>query len=110
MVNKVIVADDDKDFRETQIAVLRRFCRNKEIDAEFDEASDGEELVNKVLQSQYDLIFTDNEMPKINGLRAIKELREKGQAIPIYMISGSDVSEVALGLGATGYIPKNNFE
>ena len=109
MPKKILWADDNKNFRETMIFLVERYCSRQGIDAEFDEASSGEELVEKVSAHQYDLVFTDNQMPPgIHGLLAIPQIRERDQRTPIYMISSSEVGQQAVEVGATGYIDKSS--
>ena len=107
MPKKVIVADDSAPVRDSLIAHLGRVCRMEGIDAEFDQAPDGAELVRMVLGGHYDLVFTDDQMPNVDGLSAISQILESKNAIPIYMISPKNVGEGAIGLGATGYFDKN---
>lgn len=109
MAKKIIWADDNEVFRESQIAQLKRLCRRVEIEVEFDEASDGKELVEKVLGAHYDLVFTDNQMTDVSGLKAIAQIREHNKTVPIYMVSSSEVGKLALEVGATGYIDKDNI-
>jgi len=106
MVKKVIVADDDPMLRELLMDFLGVAFQKEGIEVEFDEASNGKELVEKVREGDYALVLTDNEMPGGNGLNAIREIRGYNEIVPIYMLSGSDVSEEALKAGATGYFAK----
>jgi len=108
MVKKIIWADDNQSFRETMIAITKRYCKNAQIEAEFDEASDGQELVEKVLGADYDLVFTDNQMTEVHGLQAIAQIRAQNQTVPIYMVSSSDVGQRAMEVGATGYVDKQD--
>jgi len=91
------------------IAQLEMYCRRVKIEIEFDEASDGKELVEKVLGSDYDLVFTDNQMTEVHGLQAILQIRQQNTVVPIYMVSSSEVGRQALEVGATGYIEKGNY-
>lgn len=56
-----------------------------------------------------DLILLDWEMPVKNGLEVLKELKENGVEIPIFMVTGNSQKSTvqkALSLGATNYILK----
>jgi CheY-like chemotaxis protein len=110
MVKKVIWADDNKTFRESTLALLERYCESAYVEVEFDQASDGRELVEKVLGATYDLVFTDNQMIEVHGLQAIAEIRAKNKTVPIYMVSSSEVGKLALEVGATGYIEKRDYD
>ena len=109
MAKKILWADDNEPFRQTQLFVLKRYCSREKLDVEFDEASTGEELVEKVLGNSYDLVFTDNQMPPgMHGLLALVQIREKDSAAPIYMVSASKVGQQAVEVGATGYVDKTD--
>jgi len=71
-------------------------------------AFNGEEGVNKFLNSSFDLIILDIMMPKLDGMEVMKIVRE-ASLIPILIMSAkdSDVDKaVGLGLGADDYISK----
>lgn len=107
MTKKVIIADDDYLMRTGYEGIIRRTIRAGYIkDVEVDLVPDGETLVGKVRQAKYDLIITDNQMPIMDGLEAIKQIREFDKVTPLYMASASNIAEQALKLGATGYIDK----
>jgi CheY-like chemotaxis protein/HPt (histidine-containing phosphotransfer) domain-containing protein/anti-sigma regulatory factor (Ser/Thr protein kinase) len=52
-------------------------------------AIDGNDTVQKALAQNFDLIFMDIQMPKMNGYEATKELREKGIVTPIIALTAS---------------------
>lgn len=109
MVKRILWADDNQTFRESMIASLEMHCSREGIDVTFDVASSGEELVGKVRSNQYDLVFTDNQMPPgIHGLLAICQIREQDTRTPVYMVSSSEVGKQAIEVGATGYIDKTD--
>ncbi|MBE1556165.1 response regulator transcription factor [Sporosarcina limicola] len=71
-------------------------------------AADGEEAVQKGLNSSFDLMILDIMMPKLDGLEVLKIIRGKS-ALPILIMSAkdSDVDKaLGLGLGADDYISK----
>lgn len=71
-------------------------------------AWDGQEALDKVLNSQPDLILLDIMLPKIDGLTVCKEIR-KTSSIPIIMLTskGEEVDRIlGLELGADDYISK----
>ena len=52
-------------------------------------ASDGEEAVNLVMQSRFDLIFMDMQMPVMDGLEATREIRRQGRKVPIIALTAN---------------------
>ncbi len=78
---------------------------------EVDTAEDGLEGLSKVKESSYDLIFTDIEMPNMNGLEFLKNImqEEAYKNIPVVMLSTLDKPEVidrAIKMGAIHYMVK----
>jgi signal transduction histidine kinase/CheY-like chemotaxis protein/HPt (histidine-containing phosphotransfer) domain-containing protein len=72
-------------------------------------ANNGEEAIQKISESTYDLIFMDIQMPTLNGLDATKQLREQGITTPIIAMTANAVSgdrEDFLAQGMSDYISK----
>ena len=77
-------------------------------------AKDGVEAVEKVAQLRPDIVTMDVEMPKMDGLTALKHIMEK-TPVPVIMVSsitteGAKVTLDAFDLGAVDFIPKNLSE
>ena len=67
------------------------------------------EALTEFKNSNFDLIFTDIDMPEINGLELIKQIRKKDDFIPIVIISAYDDTNYflkAIEYGIDGYILK----
>ena len=59
-----------------------------------DVVQDGEEALEKVTKSNYDLVFMDCHMPKKDGYEATKEIREMSWASNMIIVAlTADVSE-----------------
>lgn len=74
-----------------------------------DQAFDGEEGQYLAENEQYDLIVLDVMLPKIDGLRLCKELRNKNIKTPILMLTAKSTTEdkiAGLDSGADDYITK----
>ena len=52
-------------------------------------AEDGNQALQKVLSGQFDLIFMDMMMPRMNGYEATKELRKQGITTPIVALTAN---------------------
>lgn len=73
-------------------------------------ARDGEEAIAKVSQLHPDVVTMDVEMPKMNGLTAVRKIMETNP-VPVVMISALTQHEAQLTLkaleyGAVDYVPK----
>jgi len=72
-------------------------------------ALDGEAGLDKAIRERPDLILLDIMLPKKNGLDLCRELRQRGVAAPIVMLTakGEEVDKIlGLEIGADDYITK----
>ena len=56
-------------------------------------ATDGEEALELICQKSIDLIFLDLNMPTLNGLQVLEELKTKGMSIPVVICSSNTRKE-----------------
>jgi DNA-binding NarL/FixJ family response regulator len=103
---RILLADDH--------AMVRRGLRmvlDAEPDLEVvDEASDGAEALDRVLQGDVDLAILDVTMPRMTGLQAARELRRRGSDTKVLVLSMHDNEQYlyeALKAGASGYVLKS---
>src|ERR1700727_197855 len=75
----ILVVDDDPDTRQLSIDVL--VSSEYEVDASIDGAAGWEALRAK----HYDLVITDNKMPKMTGVELIEKLRYTRVGLPVIM-------------------------
>ena len=74
-----------------------------------DLAFDGEEGLNMALDRVHDLILLDISLPKMDGLRVLKKLREEKVATPVLLLTvRAAIEDKVLGLdsGADDYLTK----
>jgi PAS domain S-box-containing protein len=79
-------------------------------DIHVDTALSIEEAFKKMCDQKYDVIVSDYELPKENGLQFLKKLRTQNNWIPFILFTGKCRDEIAieaLNVGADGYIDKN---
>jgi DNA-binding response OmpR family regulator len=76
---RILVVDDDPDTRQLSVDVL--VSSEYEVDAAIDGAAGWEALRAK----HYDLVITDNKMPKMTGVELIEKLRYTRVGLPVIM-------------------------
>jgi len=72
-------------------------------------AADGEEAWEALRHDAYDLLVTDNDMPRLTGLKLIERIRKAGMALPVIVASGTFSAESVRDypqLQITAVIPK----
>ena len=70
------------------------------------EASDGEEAVDRFLEHRPDVTVMDLQLPRMNGMQAIRSIRQaepNARIIVLTMYQGDEDIYQALQLGAVGY-------
>src|SRR5687767_9307408 len=76
---RILVAEDDHSLRRINAKVLSHF--GYLVDA----AEDGEAAWHALNSGRYDLLVTDNDMPKVSGVELIKKVRAARMALPVIM-------------------------
>jgi two-component system sensor histidine kinase and response regulator WspE len=105
----ILVVDDSITVREMERKLLEH--RGYRVDI----AVDGLEGWNAVRTNSYDLIITDVDMPRMNGIELIKNIRNHSQlsSLPVIVVSYRDRQEdriQGLDSGANYYLTKTSFE
>ncbi|MEE9441155.1 MAG: chemotaxis response regulator protein-glutamate methylesterase [candidate division Zixibacteria bacterium] len=103
---RVLVVDDSAFMRK---AISMMISDDPEIEV-VGTATNGEEGVEKVLELAPDLVTMDIEMPRMDGLTALRKIM-KEKPTPVMMVSsltseGAQATLEALDLGAVDFIPK----
>lgn len=107
---KVLIVDDSAFMRNALTSMLSSDPEIKIVGT----ARDGLEAIEKVVSLAPDIVTMDVEMPRMDGLTALKNIMEKNP-VPVIMVSsltvdGAKVTLDALDLGAVDFIPKNLSE
>ena len=76
---RVLVVDDESSIRQLNTEMLSRSGY------EVDSAADGESGWQALRANPYDLVITDNFMPKVTGIEMIKRLRGANMKLPVIM-------------------------
>ena len=104
---KVLIVDDSAFMRNALSNMLSSDPEIKIVGT----ARDGLEALEKVASLNPDIVTMDVEMPRMDGITALRHIMEKNP-VPVIMVSsitteGAKVTLDALDLGAVDFIPKN---
>jgi CheY-like chemotaxis protein len=103
---KVLIVDDNKEVR-----VLLRDYLPESFDEIF-ECEDGSQAFSFYKKHRPDWVLMDWEMPKLNGIKATREIIAEFPTAHICMVTAFDDNEVrdeAFAAGAIGFVVKDNL-
>jgi response regulator RpfG family c-di-GMP phosphodiesterase len=106
---RILIVDDSAVFRMSMKKILGS------MNAEIILAEDGQEGLDLALQEEFDIVVSDIDMPKINGIELCRTLKKTAttQGTPVVMVSTFDSDgDVDKGFqaGASAYISKYEIE
>ena len=102
-MSSILVIEDERSIRNT----LKDIFDNEGY--ETDLAEDGQQGIEKIQKNDYNLIFTDIKMPKMDGIEVLEKAKELKPDIPVIMISGHgdiDTAVECIKKGAFDFIQK----
>ncbi|HEY7392014.1 MAG TPA: response regulator [Bryobacteraceae bacterium] len=108
MESNILVVDDSAAIRK----ILQRVLRQTGMAIQtIHEAGDGEEALQVLQSNKVDLILTDINMPRMDGLALLAALKRSAEwaNVPVVMITtegGETKVAEAVKLGAAGYVRK----
>lgn len=108
MPTNILLVDDSAAIRK----ILCRVLQHAELDyGDVFEASDGLEALNVLKSQRVDLILTDINMPNMDGLQLLREVRsnDSWKKLPVVMITTEGAQRKvleAVELGASDYVRK----
>jgi two-component system OmpR family response regulator len=94
---RLLVVEDDRDAADYLKKALRESGHVAEV------ARDGEEGLALALDDEFDVLIVDRMLPKRDGLSVVSELRARGRATPVLILSAlGQVDDRVTGLRAGG--------
>lgn len=102
---KILIIEDESNIRRVLIKILTEESSTYEVE----EAEDGLKGLEKIKNSEYDLVLCDIKMPKMDGVELLEAVKKIKPEIPMVMLSGHGDMETAIQsmrLGAFDYISK----
>ena len=110
---KLAIVDDNKLEQELIFNTLRTYEHERNISLDISSYSDGNSFLNTYVPGDFDLIFMDIQMPKMDGYKATQEIRnlpDKDKAcIPIIAMTANAFEEdkrEAIAAGMNEHIAK----
>lgn len=103
MEARILWADDEIDLLKPHILFLEQ--KGYTIDT----INNGTDAVDMAVETHYDIIFLDENMPGLNGLETLAKIKAKNQSVPIIMITKSEeeyIMEEAIGGQISDYLIK----
>ncbi len=100
---RVLYAEDEKAINE---AITEILIKNK---YSVDSVYDGEEALDYLETSEYDIVVLDIMMPKLDGISVLREIRSKRIQTPVLLLTAkSELEDKIAGLdfGADDYLTK----
>lgn len=99
---RILVVDDEAGIRE----LVGTYLRNEGFDV--DEATDGEDALERFGRRQPDLVVLDLRLPGIDGFDVLREIRRTSSVYVIMLTARSEETDKLIGLelGADDYLTK----
>jgi CheY-like chemotaxis protein len=105
---RVLVAEDEESFLVVLTTVLETTNRFEVYPCET-----GDEAVEALKRSHFDVVILDHKMPGMTGLNVLQWLHEQKSTIPVIMLTGAgseNIAVEAMKLGAYDYLHKDHFD
>ncbi len=104
-MSKILIIEDEASIRRVLTKILSEESDTYQVET----AEDGIQGLEKIKNTDYDLVLCDIKMPKMDGVELLEAVKKIKPEIPMVMISGHGDMETAIQtmrLGAFDYISK----
>ncbi len=103
---RILIADDHIIVRKG----LRQILLEEFKSAIIEEVGDAEDMIKKIITSEWDVVISDLSMPGRSGLEALQQIRQLHPNLPVLILSIHPEDQYALRVlkaGASGYLSKD---
>lgn len=90
---KILVVDDEKGIRELLFDVLSREGFKVTL------AKDGQDSLKQMRRRKFDLLITDVNMPKVDGIELLRKMKKAGRREKVIIMSGRPITRDDFGKG-----------
>jgi CheY-like chemotaxis protein len=106
-MTRILVVDDCVVDRTLAGEILKR-----DSDVSIEYAGSGDEALEQIERAAPDLVLTDLQMPRVDGLQLVSTVRAKYPRVPVILMTSQGSEEIAfqaLQKGAASYVPKSHI-
>jgi len=106
---RILIVDDMPSMR----LLMKQYLRGHDAVIVVGEASNGEEALTKVQESQPDVVILDMSMPGLSGVEVARRIKSLSPHIYVYLCSAYELKEfreLNLDSPADGYIQKSSMK
>ena len=102
----VLLVEDDSD----QAELMARILRRQDSPFEVTTVGNGPACLEAMTRRTYSIVLLDYSLPRLSGLEVLEEIRRRGAAVPVVMVTGQGDERVAveaMRMGAADYVIKS---
>ena len=99
---RILIVDDEP-------LITEVLAEHFKVDHEIEAVHNGGEALAAVLRQRPDLVLLDINMPRMNGIEVLKDIKKIDETIAVIMVTANEqvaLAGEALRAGAFGYVPK----
>ena len=99
---RLLIVDDEP-------LILEVLTEHFKGDYDVETALNGADALGAILRARPDVVMLDINMPRMNGVQVLKDIKQIDESIAVIMVTASEqvaMAAEALRSGAFGYVPK----
>ena len=109
MTTRIVIVDDSAIDRR----LVEFFLKKGIADVSVISVDSGQKAIEVISSETPDLIITDLQMPAMNGLELVEQVKSQGCSAPVILMTGFGTQQIAvqaLKAGAASYVPKSALD